>query len=106
MLKIALLVPLNIGQRISITCSRDKARRINNKRAQVFHIRPKRGKLFRRRPYIRRRVLWEIREIVCWRVLQFFVLVKGAVDIVRALEGIEMAGPKRFFAAGPANEVF
>ena len=34
------------------------------------------------------------------------VLVECAVDVVGALEGVEMAGSQGFFAAGPAYEVF
>lgn len=34
------------------------------------------------------------------------VLVEGTVDVVGALEGVEVAGAEGFFAAGPADEVF
>lgn len=35
-----------------------------------------------------------------------WVLVEGAVDVVRAFEGVEVAGAESFFAAGPAYQVF
>lgn len=33
-------------------------------------------------------------------------MVEGTVDIIGALEGVEVAGTEGFFAAGPADEVF
>lgn len=38
--------------------------------------------------------------------MERWVLVEGAVDVVGAFEGVEVAGAEGFFAAGPANEVF
>ena len=38
--------------------------------------------------------------------MQAWVLVEGAINVVRALEGVEVAGTQRFFAARPTHEVF
>lgn len=38
--------------------------------------------------------------------MERWVLVEGAVDVVGAFEGVEVAGAEGFFAAGPADKVF
>lgn len=38
--------------------------------------------------------------------MERWVLVEGAVDIVGAFEGVEVASAEGFLAAGPADEVF
>lgn len=82
MLEIPLLVPLDIRQRVAVARPRDQGRRVDDQRAEILDILAESGQSLRRRPDVGRGILREIREVVRGGVLQFRVLVEGAVDVV------------------------
>lgn len=90
-LQITRLVVLDIRLGESITGARHQSRSVDNQGTQTLDALPEDGESLRRGPDIRRRVLRQIGESVCRGVLQRWVLAEGAVDVVGALEGVEVA---------------
>lgn len=105
-LQITPLIPLNLRHRIPITSPSNQRRGVDDRPTQFLDALPEPWQSLCSRPDVVRRVLGRIREAVCGGGLQGGVLVEGAVDVVGALQRVEVAGAEGFFAAGPADEVF
>lgn len=105
MLQVPGLVVGDVGLGVAIAGARDQRRGVDDQLAEVLEAAAEGGQAVGGRPDVGRGVAGEIGEAVGGGALEVGVLVEGAVDIVGALEGVEVAGPEGLFAAGPADQV-
>lgn len=105
-LQVSRRVSVDVGLGVAVAGARDERRSVDYQVAQVRQALAERGHAVTWRPDVGRRVLGEVREVVCGGILELWVLVECAVDVVGALQGVEVPGAQRLFAAGPADEVF
>lgn len=85
------LIAVDIGLGVAITGLGDQRGGVDDQRTEGLNAGPEAGQFTLRWPNVWRCVLGQIGEAVGWGVLQGCVLVEGAVDVVRALEGVEGA---------------
>jgi hypothetical protein len=105
-LEVSFLVVVDVGEGVAVAGAGDERGRVDDERAELLETAAEGRKTVCGRPDVVGCVFGEIGEVVCGGALEVGVLVEGAVDVVGAFEGVEVAGAEGFFAAGPADEVF
>lgn len=105
-LEVSFLVAVDVGEGVAVAGAGDERGGVDDECAELLEAAAESRKTVCWRPDIGGCVFGQIVEVVRGGALEVGVLVEGTVDVVGAFEGVEVAGPEGFFAAGPADEVF